>query len=297
MKSVDVIIPVYNPDKRLYSLLKRLLKQTVVPSNIRIILTITEKFGGLDLIHGLAEKGIRDERIKVITIEKAAFNHGGTRQMAAEESDSDFCLFMTQDAVPADRFLVENMLKEAEKTYIGVCYARQLPLKNATVREKFARSFNYPDKSMIKDKRMLDAGNIKAIFCSDVCAMYDMELFRSLGGFERNVDFNEDMLYAHKVLKNGYKISYCADAKVFHSHNLSFSDQFKRNRDIAVSQKEHPEVFSALSSENEGLRYLRKGLKYTLSNGNIFEAAGFICDCGFRFLGFRVGKMHKVQGK
>ena len=295
MNIVDVVIPVYNPDRRFYILIQRLLRQSLKPAKIWIVLTLTEKYGGPELLRGLAKYGIKDTRIKVLTVNKESFNHGGTRQMAAENTDADFCLFMTQDAVPVDRFLIEKMVAEVSRDETGVCYARQIPYKKATVREKFSRNFNYPACSQIKDRKMLESGNIKAIFCSDVCAMYDMKLFSELGGFERNVDFNEDMLYAHKVLTNGYIISYCAEAKVYHSHNLSFKEQFKRNREIAISQKEHPEVFGKLSSEKEGISYVKKGIKYILANGKKREAGAFIVDCGFRFMGYKIGKFTKVK--
>ena len=138
---------------------------------------------------------------------------------------------------------------------------------------------------------MLDQGKIKAIFCSDVCAMYDMKVFNELGGFETNVNFNEDMLYAYKALSNDYRISYAAKALVYHSHNLSLRQQYKRNKALAKSQKEHPEVFGTLSSESEGMVFVKNGLKYTMKNGGIGDAVSFFVDCTFRFIGFRVGKM------
>ena len=291
--SIEAIIPVCNPDKRLYELIKRLLKQKKRLSGIHIILTVTEKYGETDFMKGLAENDLRDRRLKVTAIDKESFNHGGTRQMAAEASNADFCLFMTQDALPADNGLVGKMAAEFEDKDIAVCYARQLPSKKAVLKERFARGYNYPPESMIKDRSMLEEGKIKAIFCSDVCAMYNMKIFRELGGFVRKTDFNEDMLYAHKALKKGYLISYCSEARVYHSHNLSLKEQFKRNKEIAKSQKEHPEVFGTLSSESEGVSYLKTGIKYMAKNGKITDAIGFVADCGFRFAGFKAGKIFK----
>ena len=51
------------------------------------------------------------------------------------------------------------------------------------------------------------------------------------------------------------------------------------------------EIFGKLNSEGEGLSYVKNGLKYILKNGNIIDAADFVTDCGFRFLGFKIGKM------
>ena len=291
MRSYEVIIPVYRPDKRFYILLKRLLLQSEKPKKINIILTLSENYDEAAVIKGLAENDINTPVISVDAIEKSEFNHGGSRQKAAEKVCEPYALFMTQDAVPVNSKMAENLLKEFDNERIAVTYARQMPYKNATLREKFARNYNYPDVSGIKDKKMLDAGKIKAIFCSDVCAMYDMEVFNKLDGFVRDTDFNEDMMYANRALLNGYLVSYCAVAKVYHSHNLTFAGQFKRNMEIARSQKEHPEVFEALSSESEGLSFVKNGVKYMMDNGNAFEAVKFIADCGFKFAGFKAGKL------
>lgn len=76
-----------------------------------------------------------------------------------------------------------------------------------------------------------------------MCAAYKKEVFRKLGGFERHVNFNEDMLFAAKAVQAGWKIAYCAGAKVYHCHNYTCAEQFHRNFDNGVSQAQHPEVF------------------------------------------------------
>ena len=291
MYSFEVVLPVCNPDARLYKVIDRLLKQDAEPEKINIYLTVTETFGEYELLKGLKENDLSDRRITVTAVEKSEFNHGGTRQKASLSVKSDYCLYMTQDATPVDRHLTEVMLNEFKKDRVAVCYARQLPYKDASIKERYARTYNYPATSKIKDRTLLDQGKIKAIFCSDVCAMYDMKIFRELGGFEINVNFNEDMLYAYKALSNDYRISYAAKALVYHSHNLSLKEQFKRNKALARSQKEHPEVFGRLKSESEGMVFVKNGLKYTMKNGGIGEAVSFFADCTFRFLGYRCGKL------
>ena len=59
---------------------------------------------------------------------KSEFDHGGTRAQAAELSDADVMIFMTQDAMPADRELLAELLKALEQDEnIAAAYARQLP--------------------------------------------------------------------------------------------------------------------------------------------------------------------------
>mgnify|MGYP003004718898 CR=1 FL=1 len=78
--------------------------------------------------------------MEVHHLTKQEFDHGATRRRGAELSDAEILIFMTQDALPADRNLVGNLVQAVagnEKT--GAAYARQLPknavsLKNIPVR-------------------------------------------------------------------------------------------------------------------------------------------------------------------
>ena len=44
----------------------------------------------------------------------------------------------------------------------------------------------------------------------------------------KNLPINEDMYIAHKLIQNGYKIKYCAESEVIHSHDFSFKEQYDR---------------------------------------------------------------------
>lgn len=48
-----------------------------------------------------------------------------------------------------------------------------------------------------------------------------------MGGFITHTIFNEDMIYAGKIVLKGYLVAYQADARVFHSHNYGNVEQFK----------------------------------------------------------------------
>ena len=102
-KTVDVIIPAYHPGNEFTTLIKRLEKQTV--SIHRIIVMNTEE----SMWNKEWEK--LSDAMEVHHLTKEEFDHGGTRARAAELSDSDVMVFMTQDAMPADRELLAELLK------------------------------------------------------------------------------------------------------------------------------------------------------------------------------------------
>ena len=252
--TVDVLIPVYKPDRRFARLIQMLKKQTVVPD--RIIIMNTEKaYWNAD--------GYRDiPGMEVHHLTKEEFDHGGTRNLAAWYSESDIMIFMTDDAVPQDEYLIENLLKGLDQKgpdgeAVAVAYARQLPAKDCRTIERYTRAFNYPDTPMVKTKKDVSTMGIKTYFASNVCCAYRKDIFRKLEGFVNSTIFNEDMIYAAAAMDAGYAVAYVPEAKVVHSHNLTPMQQFHRNFDLAVSQAEHPEVFADLKSEGEGIRLVK----------------------------------------
>lgn len=278
---IDVIIPVYKPDEKFTELLKRLQKQETEYN--RLILINTEKAYWRDscLEH------VRNAEVYHIT--KEEFDHAATRRMGAEISDAEYMLFLTQDAVPADRQLLSNLLAAMQNKNVAVAYARQIADGRAGSIDAYTRAFNYPDADRIKSEEDIKTMGIKAFFCSDVCALYRKADYRMLGGFVERAVFNEDMIFAHKVLKAGKCVAYKADAKVIHSHQYTAMQQFRRNFDLAVSQKEHPEVFAGIKSETEGLRLVKSTAAYLWKKKKPFEMIRLIYLSAAKYAGYKLG--------
>lgn len=283
---VDVIIPAYRPGKEFSTLIERLTRQTM-PIHRIIVMNTEEKFWNTDL-----ESRFPD--LEVHHLQKSEFDHGGTRARAAELSDADIMVFMTQDAMPADKKLIENLvraLKQDER--IAAAYARQLPNAECSFVERYTRSFNYPEKSVVKMKEDLPVYGIKTFFCSNVCAAYKKAIYQEQGGFVRKAIFNEDMIYAGNLIQQGYGIAYAADARVIHSHNYSCMQQFHRNFDLGVSQAEHPEIFEGVPSEGEGIKLVKKTIAYLARKGRVWLIPGVIMQSGCKYAGYLAGKKYR----
>jgi len=298
-KTFDIAIPVYRPDEKFDRLVKRILKQEALPKKLILMnteceaCTVTALRERVDVI--MDAVGEYSVEVEVIPVKKEEFDHGGTRHLATCHSKSDYLLFMTQDAVPCNRELTEELLEAFEKSEVkvAVAYGRQMASKHAGVSERISREFNYPKKSRVKTADDIDELGIKTFFCSDVCAMYDLRLYRMLGGFERKTIFNEDMLYAAKAIDAGYAVYYCAEAKVIHSHSYSYEAEFRRNFDLAVSQKQHPEVFAYVSSEKEGVRFVLDTVKRLAEKGLFLEIMDFGIRTVAKYAGYLLGKNYE----
>lgn len=301
MERPDVIIPVYKADKKLERLLAMLLQQTLRPAKIILMNTEAEGHTVADLRTRVEKVAAKNDNrtlppveIKIVRVEKNDYDHGGTRNLAVTKySDANFFLCMTQDAVPADVFLLEKLMQCFREEEIGAAYARQLAAEHANFTERFLRLHNYPAESCKKTKEDKERLGIKTYMISNVCAMYRRSRYDALGGFVTDTIFNEDMIFGAALIEAGDAICYCAKARVYHTHNYGLTAQFKRNFDMAVSQRDYRSVFGRVSSEKEGIRFVKNAAEYCVSQRRFGDLFLFLMDSVARYAGFFLGKHYK----
>lgn len=283
--SVDVVIPTYKPDSKFDKLLFMLQRQQYPIENIWIINTKAGKF----------PKQIKEtDQIHIHHIEPKDFDHGATRDKGMQMSNAEIVVFMTQDAVPEDEFVIGKLVKALDQDEkIGAAYAKQLAENGCNIIETYTRTFNYPKKSMIKTAEDIPRLGIKTFFCSNVCAAYRRSVYEKMGGFCKRTIFNEDMILAGNMVLSGYKIAYAAEAKVIHSHNYTGMQQFHRNFDMAVSQAEHPEVFNCVKSEKEGIKLVKMTAEHLLRIKKGYLIPKLIYQSGCKFIGYKLGRNYK----
>jgi len=220
-EAITVIIPTYNADRRLASLLKSLQNQTIKPTQIIVI--------DSDSTYETNEIAKRQQNCRIIKMNRANFDHGTTRNLGVFQTDSEFVVFLTQDAIPADEYMIAELIKPLQTdTNIAICYGRQLPRENTRPLERFFREFNYPPQAILKTKNDISVLGIKTFFCSNSCSAIRRSIFNKLGGFKNNIIVNEDMLFAAKAIMAGYAVYYTPEAKVYHSHSYSLPQIYKR---------------------------------------------------------------------
>lgn len=288
---LDVIIPVYHPDEKLHRLLHGIERQTCQPEHI--FLLHTEERGAREKLNWAVPESIV-EIVQVIRVEKQEFDHGGTRDIGIQHSEADVVLCMTQDAVPFRENLLESLMKTLEQDEkIAVVYGRQIPESQSNILEQYTRAFNYPSQSRVKSKSDLRGLGIKTYFCSNVCAAYRRKIYQKLGGFEKHIVFNEDMVFAARAIQQGYYVAYDAEAAVRHSHDYTCKQLVKRNFDMGVSQACYPEIFQSVKSEREGIRMVLKILDELAGRKEFLQMWKFITESSCKYVGYQLGKHYK----
>ncbi len=283
---VDVIIPVYHPDGKLAKLIDRLNSQTMAPGHVIFMQTMTDTDED-ERVGAMLKKAAG---ARIVPVKRDEFDHGGTRNQGASLSKAEYVLFMTQDAVPEDDDLIGALYRSiTSDERIAAAYGRQLAGDEVGAVERLTRDFNYPAESSVKDAGDLERLGIKTYFCSNVCAMYRKSVYEELGGFVLHTIFNEDMIFASKVIGAGYRIAYAAEAKVVHAHRYTYWQQLTRNFDMAVSQRQYREVFEGIQSESEGIRLVKDTAGRLIKSGKWYLIPDLILQSGFKFLGYRLG--------
>jgi len=280
-----VVVPTYNPGSIWLDCVHAIIEQTARPSHVLVI-----DSGSKDNTVDIAV----DAGFRVLTIDKAAFNHGGTRQSALEERvDCDYVVFLTQDAVLADAHAFGNMLQYFEDESIAAVCGRQLPRKGAGAIESHARLFNYPERSFTRSMKDAENHGLKTAFISNSFAAYRIDALLEVGGFPVGVIFGEDMYVAAKALLAGYKIAYAGDACVYHSHNYSPMQEMRRYFDMGVFHEREPWIKKEFGgAEKEGIKFMLSEFAYLLHHAFWRIPEAFLRAI-LRYVGFRLGLLEK----
>lgn len=276
----SVIIPTLDPGPLLRPLITALRTQTLAPDEIIVV----DSASG-DGTAALA----RELGCQVVPIARRDFDHGGTRQMAANLAVGDILIYLTQDALPAGDDALAALARPFANPKVAACGGRQLPHKDANPLAVHARLFNYPPESCVKTRADIPRLGIKTPFLSNSFAAYRKSVLQEIGGFPNSVTQSEDMHVAARMLLAGYAVAYEGAAQVFHSHNLTPWQEFTRYRSIGAFHRQNPWIEEAFGkTKGEGLRYLRSELRHARAHGLGWVLRSFLT-CGAKYVGFKLG--------
>ena len=303
---VDVIIPVTKKGKTLLRVLDALAGQTVLPEKV-ILLNVetgererSSEYLQNTIYHFFGKHKLFGNKmplkIEIVSVEEKKFDKGATRNLGAEHSDSPFLLFMKETAVPADTKVIEELLWSMESG-AGMAFARHVTPQTAGVLRTYTTLFDYPSKSYTRTEEDVEKYGIRAYHCSNACAMYRRDVFTQLGGFAKKIAASEDVLFAARMLKEGGKLTYCAEAKVYYMENENWMAQLRRKFDRGVVHAGHPRIFGNGGAERDGYQYSSQVISYLLNQKYYMELAEFIGENAFKAVGYFLGKHYRFLKK
>lgn len=280
MKTISIIVPIYNGENYIEKLVKSIRNQKV-DYHIEIVSAVSKsKDNSLEIAKKLCD----------IAYEVTVFNHALTRHEAAEKSTGEFLVFITQDILPFnDQWLATLIEPLVSENDIVATYSRQVAYPDASTREKLIREFNYPNYDRLCNLETKEKWGRKNIYYSDAASATIRKDFFELGGYNFNVGTNEDVVYAINVINSGKSILYNSKSMVYHSHEFQLKESLDRYKLIGEFEKRHHEQLKDYSSLGEGTKLLKTLIKELLKRGKIKDLVILIFDLSTRYIGYNMG--------
>ena len=277
--TIDIICPLYNAEKYIEEFNKSLKKQKKVKLN-KIKYILTESTDETEAI-------LIKNKCEFTKIFKQDFSHSLVRENAAFESNADIVVFVTQDVVIEREDWLYNLTKDINDEIVAT-YSRQLPKFNNI--EKYTREKNYPEESSVVSKSDLNKLGLRTFFFSDASSAIKRDVFIKLNGYDgKNLPISEDMYIAYKIIMSGYKIKYCADSEVIHSHKFALKQIYERYKLTGKFFKENS-YLDQYGTTSSGANLAKYILKRIFQEKRFHLLFRYPFDMAARLIGMKVGK-------
>src|SRR6185312_12161653 len=160
--------------------------------------------------------------------------------------------------------------------------------------EAHARLFNYGETSLRKDLANREQLGAKIFFCSNSFAAYRRSTLLALGGFRDDLIIGEDAEFAARAVLADHANVYCATACVYHSHDYSAAEIFRRYFDTGVFHAQNTWMRQKFGSHGaEGLRFVRSELRY-LAHREPWQIPRALLHSAAKIAGYRLGRIQRI---
>ena len=289
-QKISVIIPTLNGETTLPNFFAALFMQDLAVEEILVGDSESED----RTVEICTEHGAR-----VIHIPRKQFDHGGTRTLLAEEAIGDVLIYFTQDAVLSDPKALSKLITPLiEKEEICCVYGRQLPLPGASLLASHLRSFNYPARSELRSFADRLEYGLKTVFVSNSFSAYKKGPLAAVGYFKNGLIFGEDTCTLGRLLMDGGSVYYSSEAAVYHSHNYSYGQEFKRSFDIGVLHSAERWLLETYGkAEGVGSIYVRSALGEIFSQKKYTMIFDWFLRSSIKFAGYKLGRAYELLPK
>lgn len=172
---------------------------------------------------------------KCVSIPPEEFNHGATRDYGISLATTNRIVMTVQDAVPNDPHVIERLIATLEEDNVAGVYARQIPQPDADIITKRNLNMHFTGGTKRVTQALYNAAQYDTLNprerhavsnFDNVCSAIRKDVWQETK-FGR-INFGEDIDWATRVLKRGFKIIYEPSAAVVHSHDRPVSYEYKR---------------------------------------------------------------------
>lgn len=239
LKTISIVIPTYKGEDYLRPLLDSLMMQRIPGYQFEVL-----------LINSTSQDSVPEiascyKRVRYHEIEQKKFSHPGTRNLAAAMTESDYIVFLTQDASPENPHWLYELVRPLEQQpQLAASYSRQIPRPRCNPLEARDVRTGAPLVDELRTLRSLQPWQMEEyqnniahfIRFSNVSACYRAGLLKEFP-FDEKLKMVEDQEWSKRMLEKGHGIYYASKSVVVHSHEFNSSQIYQRHRDYGESFK------------------------------------------------------------
>ncbi len=227
----------------------------------------------------------REHGAQVITVKRAEFSHGGTRNLLMERAHGELVAFLTQDALPAgDRWLAALTRAFSLRPDVGIAYGPGLPRPDAslTVRRELTDYFRSVADEDAGAPVIVTAETATLHGASSTTYFHSVNACIARAAWEevpfRVIPYAEDRMLALDMLRAGWAKAFVPEAAVIHSHDYRPVELFRRSFDEWRGLREvagHVEPYGVRTSARWISDQVRADLEYVrrVDGGSTLAAA------------------------
>lgn len=279
---ISIICPLYNSENYIYNLNNNILTQELdSEQELEILYVLTRSIDK-------SEDILKKLNCNYCVVEPKQFSHSLTREIMVNKVNGDIIVFISQDVKMKNKLWLKNLVTPIISGECEASFSRQICENNSI--EKYTREKNYPEESRVVSKKDIEQYGLLTFFYSDASSAVNAKVYKELNAYDgKDMPTNEDMYFAHKLIHAGYRIKYCADSEVYHSHDFTFKQLYNRYFDTGAFFKENSYLMKYKGNES-GLTLAKYVLKRALEDRNIKVLINLLPNFGVRYIAMKMGQ-------
>jgi glycosyltransferase involved in cell wall biosynthesis len=250
----SVVIRCYNEAEHIGKLLAELKRQSFTDYEV-IVVDSGSDDGTLDIV--------RSEDVILEHIRKEDFSFGRSLNIGCRAAKGEFLVFISAHCYPEHEDWLANLLAGFGDEKVAVVYGKQRGIPDSHFSERQIFKSWFPEESIARQE---------GPFSNNANAAVRRSLWE-LNPYDESLTGLEDVAWAQQVMREGWWVSYRADAGVIHVHSETPSQIRNRYRREAITfQKVFPgEHFSTWDFLRLSTRNVIADTRAARHNGRVWR--------------------------
>jgi rhamnosyltransferase len=289
-KKCSFILPTRNVEKYIGPLLKAIYSQEY-DGDIEVLIMDSSD----DRTPEIA-KTFQVKFVRFVRVEPEDYNNAKTRNEGAAMTSGDFLVFLSTDVEIRDKRWLAKLIGNFSDPQVAGVHGRQLPKEDASPMEQSFILQTYPSEDYVLSLK--DNEPIRGmVFFSNTNSAIRRSVWEQIKLPEMII--SEDMEWAKRTLRAGYKIAYDSNAAVYHSHKRSVKQAFQRyftcGTVMPVTHANPIINYSMWNFITDGLTFIGREYKFMFQNGYWYWIPYAIVYDIAKFLGIFLGSKQKYM--